>query len=121
MNTPKTAHAPDTQLHRNLKLVATVATVATASNHGAYSRCHLIKEVATGGNTNTLLNIRACHVPFIWLSLLPLKMKWQQIGIILNPCKPRARAVVATVATVATLFETRRTCVLVFLQCGGKP
>jgi hypothetical protein len=121
MSRPKLALTHKAQFHSNLESVATVATVATALRGGPFSRCHPIKEVATGGNTNTFLNIRACRLPFIWLSLLPLKMKWQQIGNIFSLCKARARAVVATVATVATLFETRGTCVLVFLQSGGKP
>ena len=117
MNAPKTALSLQTQLHRNLKSLATVATPATALRGGAYSRCHLIKEVATGGNTNSILNIRHCHYCALWLSLLPVKKHWQQKRGFGNAWKARSRAVVATVATVAGVFETRRTCVCVFSRC----
>ena len=119
MNAPKKALSLQTQLHRNLKSLATVATPATALRGLAYSRCHLIKEVATGGNTNSILNLSACHYCALWLSLLPVKKHWQQKRGFGNAWKARSRAVVATVATVAGVFETRRTCVCVFSRYGA--
>lgn len=72
------------QVHRNLESLATVATPATALCGVAYSRCHPIKKVATTGNAHLIFNIRAPHFPFIWLSLLPVKNRWQQFGSIGN-------------------------------------
>ncbi|NNB71523.1 hypothetical protein [Pseudomonas fluorescens] len=77
------------QVHRNLESLATVATPATALCGVAYSRCHPIKKVATTGNAHLIFNIRAPHFPFIWLSLLPVKNRWQQFGIIGNAWRPR--------------------------------
>jgi hypothetical protein len=119
MNAPKTALSLQTQLHRNLKSLATVATPATAMRGGAFSRCRLVKEVATTGNTPLFIYQRARHLPSIWLSLLPVKKHWQQKRGFGNAWKTRSRAVVATVATVAGVFETRRTCVCVFSRYGA--
>ncbi|SDT97900.1 hypothetical protein SAMN05216296_1028 [Pseudomonas pohangensis] len=78
MITSKTAPTGVNQLHRNLKSLATVATTTTGLRNGAYSRCRLIKEVATGGNTNSFLNIGCLHRPLFWLLLLPVKKQRQQ-------------------------------------------
>lgn len=77
------------QVHRNLESLATVATPATALCDVAYSRCHPIKKVATTGNAHLIFNIRDPHSPFIWLSLLPVKNRWQQFGSIGNAWRPR--------------------------------
>lgn len=77
------------QVHRNLESLATVATPATALCGVAYSRCHRIKKVATTGNAHLIFNIRAPYFPFIWLSLLPVKNRWQQFDSIGNAWKPR--------------------------------
>jgi hypothetical protein len=105
MNAPKTALTQQTQLHRNLKTLATVATPATALRGGAFSCCHLIKKVATGGNTNSILNIRACHYCSLWLSLLPVINHWQQKRWFGSACNACSRAFVAAVAAVAAVFE----------------
>ena len=78
MSTPQTALIRIAQIHRNLKSVGTVGTVGTASNYGACRRSHPIKEVGTGGNTHTFLNIRANRKPSFWLSLFPQKKAWEQ-------------------------------------------
>lgn len=77
------------RVHRNLESLATVATPATALCGVAYNRCHPIKKVATTGNAHLIFNIRDPHFPFIWLSLLPVKNRWQQIGSIGNAWRPR--------------------------------
>ena len=77
------------QVHRNLESLATVATPATALRTVAFSRCHPIKRVATTGNAHLIFNIRDPHFPFIWLSLLPVKNRWQQFGSIRNAWRPR--------------------------------
>lgn len=89
MNGTQTPIAQIARVHRNLELVATVATVATALLSGPLSRCHPIKKVATTGNAHLIFNIRAPHFPFIWLSLLPVKKRWQQFGGIGNAWRPR--------------------------------
>ena len=89
MITPKTPPTCVNQLHRNLKSLATLATVATALLGGPFRRCHLIKEVATGGNTNSFLNIRQRCSPLPWLLLLPVKNHWQQNTDFGNGWKPR--------------------------------
>ena len=76
------------QVHRNLESLATVATPATALCGVAYSRCHPIKKVATTGNAHLIFNIRDPHFPFIWLSLLPVKNRWQQFGSIDSGWRP---------------------------------
>ncbi|MEA1607651.1 hypothetical protein [Pseudomonas spirodelae] len=78
MNVPNIALTLGTQLRRNLKPLATVATPATALRGGVLRRCHLIKEVATGGNTNPLLNISRLYLPLRGASLLPVKNQRQQ-------------------------------------------
>ena len=77
------------RVHRNLESLATVATPATALCGVAYSRCHPIKKVATTGNTHLIFNIREPLNPSVWLSLLPVKNRWQQFGSIGNAWKPR--------------------------------
>ncbi|WP_198830839.1 hypothetical protein [Pseudomonas sp. MF5691] len=77
------------RVHRNLESLATVATPATALRDVAYSRCHPIKKVATTGNAHLTFNIRDRLSPFIWLSLLPVKNRWQQFGSIGNAWRPR--------------------------------
>lgn len=77
------------RVHRNLESLATVATPATALWDVTCSRCHPIKEVATTGNTHISFNIRDCLTPSIWLSLLPVKIRWQQNGSIGNGWRPR--------------------------------
>lgn len=77
------------QVHRNLESLATVATPATALCGVAYSRCHPIKKVATTGNAHLIFNIREPHFPFVWLSPLPVKNRWQQFGSIGNAWRPR--------------------------------
>ncbi|MGY2228466.1 hypothetical protein HX780_07800 [Pseudomonas tolaasii] len=89
MNVPQRPVIQTAQVHRNLESLATVATPATALCGVAYSRCHPIKKVATTGNAHLIFNIRAPHFPFIWLSLLPVKNRWQQFGSIGNACRPR--------------------------------
>ena len=77
------------QVHRNLESLATVATPATALCGVAYSRCHPIKKVAKSGNTHISFNIRGrsnCH---FWLSLLPIRNRWQQFGSNTNVWRPR--------------------------------
>ena len=76
------------QVHRNLESLATVATPATALWGVAYSRCHPIKKVATGGNTHVSVNIRDRDKPHIWLSPLPQKTEWQRNGNIGRGCSP---------------------------------
>jgi len=77
------------QVHRNLESLATVATPATALCGAAYSRCHPIKKVATTGNAHLIFNIRDPYFPFIWLSLLPIRNRWQQFGSNTNVWRPR--------------------------------
>ncbi len=89
MSTPRTALAQRTQIHRNLKSLATVATPATALHGGAFSCCRLVKEVATGGNTNPFLNISATTYRALWLLLLPVKKHRQRFGNILHLWRPR--------------------------------
>ena len=89
MNAAQTPPAQIAQVHWNLDLVATVATVATALLGRALSRCHPIKEVATGGNTHVSFNIRDRSKPHIWLSLLPQKTEWQRNGNIGHGWRPR--------------------------------
>lgn len=89
MTTTGTPHNQIARVHRNLESVATVATVATALLGGPISRCHLIKEVATGGNTNSFLNISATTFLTYWLSLLPQKSGWQQNGNKKHVWRPR--------------------------------
>jgi len=89
MNGTQTPLARIAQVHRNLESLATVATPATAPWVGAYSRCHPIKKVATTGNTHLRFNIRERLHPPVWLSLLPVKIRWQQFGSIGNAWKPR--------------------------------
>jgi len=59
MNVIQTPLIQNAQTHRNLELVATVATPATPLWAVACSRCHPIKKVATTGNTHLRFNIRA--------------------------------------------------------------
>lgn len=92
MNVPNIALTLGTQLRRNLKPLATVATVATpatALRGGVLRRCHLIKEVATGGNTNPLLNISRLYLPLRGASLLPVKNQRQQNLVCDYAGKPR--------------------------------
>ena len=89
MITPNTPPTGLNQLHRNLKSLATVATTATTLRSGPFSRCHLIKEVATGGNTNSFLNISPLHISLFWLLLLPVKKLWQQNSCIGKGWRPR--------------------------------
>lgn len=69
--------------------MATVATPATALWDVAYSRCHPIKKVATTGNAHLIVNIKDRLNPSVWLSLLPVKIRWQQFGSIGNTWRPR--------------------------------
>ncbi|WP_146117479.1 MULTISPECIES: hypothetical protein [Pseudomonas] len=89
MNAPQRPAIKIAQVHRNLESLATVATPATALCGVAYSRCHPIKKVATTGNAHLIFNIRDPHLPFIWLSLLPVKNRWQQFGSIDSAWRPR--------------------------------
>ena len=89
MNGTKTSPTRIARVHRNLESVATVATVATALLGGRLSRCHLIKKVATSGNTHVSFNIRDLTNCRFWLSLLPQKTEWQQNGNIDNGWRPR--------------------------------
>jgi hypothetical protein len=75
-------------VHRNLETVATVATVATPFRSGALQRCHLIKEVATGGNTNTLLNIGDAISTTYRLYQLPQINRWQRTGSKFDSWRP---------------------------------
>lgn len=76
------------RVHRNLESLATVATPATAFWDVACSRCHPIKKVATTGNTHLIFNIRKRLSPSVWISLLPVKIRWQRFGSIGNTCRP---------------------------------
>lgn len=89
MNVTQRPAIQTAQVHRNLESLATVATPATVLWGVAYSRCHPIKKVATTGNAHLIFNIRDPHFPFIWLSLLPVKNRWQQFGSIGNAWRPR--------------------------------
>lgn len=89
MNGSHTPLARIARVHRNLELVATVATVATALLGGPLSRCHPIKKVAAGGNTHVSFNIRDCNKPHIWLSPLPQKTEWQRNGNTGHGWRPR--------------------------------
>jgi len=84
--------APTTRIarvHRNLESLATVATPATALRGGACSRCHPIKKVATTGNAHLIFNIRERLSPSAWVSLLPVKIRWQRFESISNVWSPR--------------------------------
>lgn len=87
--TPQLRPISIAQIHRNLESLATVATPATALWDVACSRCHPIKRVATTGNTHLIFNIRDRLTPSAWLSLLPVKIRWQQFGSIGNTWNPR--------------------------------
>lgn len=89
---PQKGQIANTQIQETHKTVGTVGTVGTANNHAAFSRSHRIKEVGTGGNTNTLLNIRARRLYAFWLSLFPPFSRWEQIGNSFHLWKPRSRA-----------------------------
>ncbi|WP_157214392.1 hypothetical protein [Pseudomonas sp. GM21] len=89
MNGTQTPFARIARVHRNLELVATVATVATALLGGPLSRCHPIKKVATSGNTHISFNIRARNKSHIWLSPLPQKTEWQRNSNIGHGWRPR--------------------------------
>lgn len=89
MNGTKTSPTRIARVHRNLESLATVATPATALRNLAYSCCHPIKKVATTGNTHLIFNIRDRLNPSAWLSLLPVKIRWQQFGSIGNTWRPR--------------------------------
>lgn len=86
--TPSIGQISIAQIHRNLESLATVATPATAQWDVACSRCHPIKRVATTGNTHLIYNIRDRFATSVWLSLLPVKIWWQQFGSIGNTCSP---------------------------------
>lgn len=90
--TTHTSRNAQHQLQETHKSVGTVGTVGTASNHAACSRSHLIKEVGTGGNTNTFLSIRERDFYAFWLSLFPPFWRWEQIGNKLHLWKARVRA-----------------------------
>lgn len=89
MNGTKTSPTRIAQVHRNLESLAAVATVATALWDVACSRCHPIKKVATTGNAHLIFNIRDRLNPSVCLSLLPVKIWWQQFGSIGNTWRPR--------------------------------
>ncbi|WP_158286942.1 hypothetical protein [Pseudomonas sp. RW409] len=89
MNGPQTPLARIARVHRNLESLATVATPATALWGEAYSRCRPIKKVATTGNTHLIFNISKRFNPSVWLSLLPVKNRWQRNGSIGNAWRPR--------------------------------
>lgn len=88
MNVPQAPSTRNARLHRNLESLATVATPATALRGGACSRCHPIKKVATTGNAHLIFNIRKRLNPSAWVSLLPVKIRWQRFGSIGNTCRP---------------------------------
>lgn len=108
MSAPKTAPTQRTQIHGNLESLATVATPATALQGGAFSRCRLVKEVATGGNTNPFLNISATAYRAFWLLLLPVKKHRQRFGSILHLCKPRSRALLPLLPLLPVFLKLER-------------
>ncbi|MBX8626009.1 hypothetical protein K4754_28535 [Pseudomonas glycinae] len=89
MNGTETSPTRIAQVHRNLESLATVATPATGLWDAACGRCHPIKKVATTGNTHLIFNTRGWFAPSVWLSLLPVKIRWQQFGSIGNTWSPR--------------------------------
>jgi hypothetical protein len=89
MNGTQTPPGRIARVHRNLESLATVATPATALRGLVYSRCHPIKKVATTGNTHISFNIRDWLKPSFWLSLLPVKNRWQQNSQLGNGWRPR--------------------------------
>lgn len=78
MNGPQTPLVRFARVHRNLESLATVATPATALWDVAYSRCRPIKKVPTTGNKHISFNLRERFNQPVWLSLLPVKIRWQQ-------------------------------------------
>lgn len=95
------------RVHRNLKSLATVATPATALWDVACSRCHPIKKVATTGNTHISFNIRGRLPPFILLSLLPVKNRWQQFGIISHAWRPRFTGLLPVLPLLPVFLESQ--------------
>ena len=95
------------RVHRNLESLATVATPATALWDEAYSRCHPIKKVATTGNAHLIFNIRNPHFPSIWLSLLPVKNRWQQFGSSGNAWRPRFTGLLPLLPLLPVLLRSQ--------------
>lgn len=88
MNSPQTQLTRIAQVHRNLESLATMAAPATALWDVACSSCQPIKKAATTGNTHISFNIRAQFYYDLWLSLLPVKNRWQQNYRIGNGWRP---------------------------------
>jgi len=56
-------------------------------------------------NAHLIFNIRAPHFPFIWLSLLPVKNRWQTVWQHRQRLEATVYGAVAIVAAVAGVFE----------------
>ena len=107
MNAPQTPLTQNAKVHMNLKSVATVATPATALRRMACSRCHPIKKVATTGNTHLRFNIWALSYCNLWLSLLPLKIRWQQNHQIGNDWRPRKTGLLPMLPLLPVFFDSQ--------------
>ena len=121
MNGLPTAVTRTTQIVTNLDLVATVATVATALQHGAFSRCHPIKKVATSGNTHLSFNIRGGYNSAVWLSPLPQKNGWQQNGNEKDGWRPRITRVLPPLPRLPHFLKPQQHVYVCEASCPGNP
>lgn len=112
MNVTQAILTRTTRIHRNLASVATLATLATAVWDVVCSRCHLIKKVATTGNTHLSFTIRVRANRVFWSSLLPVKLRGQQNNRVGNGWSPRIPGLLPLLPVLPVFLNHRNMCML---------